>query len=110
MGFVFSEHVDGAITPAKHGLERHCVEAAGSPVSLRPVQGVGEGQEPRKPGRPTDRGWEVGKGMSAFGQAVGAIVRAFDPFRSSTTNLRCDAVERMNKAREVCCTVSPFGE
>jgi hypothetical protein len=43
------------------------------------VQGVDEGQEPGEPGRPTDRGWDVVKGMSAFGQAVGAIVRAFDP-------------------------------
>jgi hypothetical protein len=45
------------------------------------MQGMGEGEESGEPGRPTDRGWDVVKGMSAFGQAVGAIVRAFDPTR-----------------------------
>jgi ATP-dependent DNA ligase len=71
-GIRFSEHLDGdGATIFEHacklGLEGIVSKRRDLPLPFRPMQGMGEGEKSAEPGRPTDRGWDVVKGMSAFG-------------------------------------------
>ena len=87
-GIRFSEHLDGDgatifAHACKLGLEGIVSKRRDLSYRSGRCKAWVKVKNPASPGRPTDRGWDVVKGMSAFGQAVGAIVRAFDPSATS---------------------------
>jgi bifunctional non-homologous end joining protein LigD len=86
-GIRFSEHLDGdgAIIfehACKLGLEGIVSKRRDLPYRFGRCRAWVKVRNPQSPAALRNRGRDVVKGMSAFGQAVGAIVRAFDPTRT----------------------------
>ena len=80
----FSEHLDGDgatifAHACKLGLEGIVSKRRDLPYRSGRCRAWVKVRNPQSPAALRNRGRDVVKGMSAFGQAVGAIVRAFDP-------------------------------